>query len=78
MKMNGLYSNLVNAQMKQEYRAVNEEDSLQSDDDIKNYKLNDLDGSPIFCGSNSIPSTSEIQKQQISLKVKIDSLNFLI
>lgn len=78
MKINGLYSNLVNAQMKQECSEVNEEDFLQSDDDIKSYELNDLDISPIFDGSNTIPSTSQIKKQQISLKVKVNSLNFSI
>lgn len=75
MVMNGLYSNLVHAQMKQESSETNEEDSLQSDDEIKNYELGDLNISSIFGESTTVPSTSQNEKQQISLKVKINSLN---
>lgn len=78
MTMNGLYSNLVNAQIKQEYSEVNEEDFLQSNDGIKNYELNDLDIPTIFDVSNTIPSSNQDKKRQISLKVKVNSLNFSI
>lgn len=59
MENNGLYSNLVNAQMKQEYDEDNEQDSFESDEETANYYI-DVKNKPI--------------KQQISVKVKYLSL----
>jgi len=55
---NGLYSNLVNLQMRQEDGKYDEEDSLESDEDMKKYK------------SSVTPSTSRTIQRQISTKVK--------
>lgn len=68
MEKNGLYSNLVNAQMKQENDKDSEVDSLGSDEEIEMYKLNDKDKNVEY--TSVAPSTSQTIKRQISIKVK--------
>lgn len=55
MENNGLYSNLVNAQMKQENDEDDEDDFFESDEETVKYNI-DVKNKPI--------------KRQISIKVK--------
>lgn len=66
MVKNGLYSNLVNAQMKQENDNYDEEDSFESDEEMKKYE------------SIITPSTSRTIHRQISIKVKYNALLLLL
>lgn len=67
MEKNGIYSNLVNAQMKQEHDEENKEDSdLESDDDMEN---SELDGKNITAKSTTSPPTRLNKKRQMSIKV---------
>lgn len=59
MAMNGLYSSLVNSQMKQEYSEVNETSSIESDNEMKDYEFNSVNISPTFDGSNTSSLTSQ-------------------
>lgn len=67
MEKNGIYSNLVNAQMKQEQDQENKEDfDLESDDELENYEL---DGKNINAKSIMPSPARQNKKRQISLKV---------
>jgi hypothetical protein len=67
MEKNGIYSNLVNAQMKQEYDQENKEDcDLESDDELENFEL---DGKNINIKSTTPSPARQNKKRQISLKV---------
>jgi len=61
MDKNGLYSNLVNAQMRQEGGKYDEEDSLESDEEMEKYK------------STATPSTGRTMQRQTSIKVKYNA-----
>ncbi|XP_025418287.1 multidrug resistance protein 1-like [Sipha flava] len=66
MEKNGIYSNLVNAQMKQEYDQENKEDcDLESDDELENFEL---DGKNINIKSTTPSPARQNKKRQISLK----------
>lgn len=59
---NGLYSNLLNTQVKQENYEINvEDDYIESDDDV-------MDGQNIN-KEYALPSTSQTKNKQISIKV---------
>lgn len=69
MEKNGLYYNLVNAQMKQERDQENKEDSdLESDDELENY---DSEGKNITAKSTTSPAARQNKKRQSSIKVLI-------
>jgi len=70
MSKNGQYSNLFNAQLKQESYENNGEDSLESDEDLMEEFI--LDGKDITT-EYGIPSTSQTKNKEISLKVSMIS-----
>lgn len=74
MEKNGLYYNLVNAQMKQENDKDSEADSLESDEEMEMYKLDDKKKN--MESTLATPSTSQTIKRQISIKVKRCILNY--
>lgn len=68
MSKNGLYSNLFNAQVKQENNKSNGEDSLESDEDVIDKSTSDYKNMNI---EYTTPSTSQPKNKQINLKENV-------
>lgn len=68
MSKNGLYSNLFNAQVKQENNKNNGEDSLESDEDIIDESTSDNKNMNI---EFTTPSTSQPKNKQTNLKENV-------
>jgi len=68
MSKNGLYSNLFNAQVKQENNKSNGEDSLESDEDVIDKSTFDYKNMNI---EYTTPSISQPKNKQINLKENV-------